>query len=140
MTLHEVINPATEAVVARVHRTSREEVDVAIGRARSAFPVWAAVAPGDRARLLRRFAAAVDADLEHLASLEVANAGHTISNARWEAGNARDVIDYYAGAPERLFGRQIPVAGGLDVTFREPLGVVGVIVPWNFPMPIAAWG
>ena len=140
MTLHEVINPATEAVVARVHRTSREEVDVAIGRARSAFPVWAAVAPGDRARLLRRFAAAVDADLEHLASLEVANAGHTISNARWEAGNARDVIDYYAGAPERLFGRQIPVTGGLDVTFREPLGVVGVIVPWNFPMPIAAWG
>ena len=140
MTLHQVINPATEAVVARVHRTSSEEVDVAIGRARSAFPVWAAVAPGDRARLLRRFAAAVDADLEHLASLEVANAGHTISNARWEAGNARDVIDYYAGAPERLFGRQIPVTGGLDVTFREPLGVVGVIVPWNFPMPIAAWG
>ena len=140
MTLHEVINPATEAIVARVHRTTGEEVDAAIARARAAFPAWAAVAPGDRARLLRRFAAAVDSDLEHLASLEVANAGHTISNARWEAGNARDVIDYYSGAPERLFGRQIPVAGGLDVTFREPLGVVGVIVPWNFPMPIAAWG
>ena len=140
MTLHEVINPATEAIVARVHRSTTEEVDAAVGRARTGFPAWAAVAPGDRARLLRRFAAAVDADLEHLASLEVANAGHTISNARWEAGNARDVIDYYAGAPERLFGRQIPVAGGLDVTFREPLGVVGVIVPWNFPMPIAAWG
>ncbi len=140
MTLHEVINPATEVVVARVIRTPAADVDAAIARARAAFPAWAAVAPGDRARLLRRFAAAVDSDLEHLASLEVANAGHTISNARWEAGNARDVIDYYSGAPERLFGRQIPVAGGLDVTFREPLGVVGVIVPWNFPMPIAAWG
>jgi len=138
--LHEVVNPATEEVVARVERTSADGVDAAIGRARAAFPAWAAVAPGDRARLLRRFAAAVDADLEHLATLEVTNAGHTISNARWEAGNARDVLDYYSGAPERLFGRQIPVADGIDLTFREPLGVVGVIVPWNFPMPIAAWG
>jgi acyl-CoA reductase-like NAD-dependent aldehyde dehydrogenase len=72
--------------------------------------------------------------------LEVANAGHTIGNARWEAGNVRDVLHYYAAAPERLIGQQIPVAGGLDVTFHEPLGVVGVIVPWNFPMPIAGWG
>ncbi|MBA3303553.1 MAG: aldehyde dehydrogenase, partial [Acidimicrobiia bacterium] len=113
--------------------------DAAIERAARAFPAWRDVVPADRARLLRRFADAVDADVEHLAELEVANAGHTIGNARWEAGNARDVIEYYAAAPERLFGRQIPVAGGLDVTFREPLGVVGVIVPWNFPMPIAAW-
>jgi acyl-CoA reductase-like NAD-dependent aldehyde dehydrogenase len=82
----------------------------------------------------------VDASLEELAQLEVRNSGHTISNARWEAGNVRDVLHYYAGAPERLTGRQIPVAGGVDVTFREPLGVVGVIVPWNFPMPIASWG
>ena len=140
MTDHTVVNPATEAVVTTVAGTSAEETDAAIARARAAFPAWSAVAPGDRARLLRRFADAVDADLEHLAELEVANAGHTISNARWEAGNARDVIEYYAAAPERLFGRQIPVAGGVDVTFREPLGVVGVIVPWNFPMPIAAWG
>jgi len=140
VTAHDVINPATEKVVCTVPGTSVEDVDAAITRARAAFPAWAAVAPGDRARLLRRFADAVDADLEHLADLEVANSGHTIGNARWEAGNARDVIEYYAAAPERLFGRQIPVAGGLDVTFREPLGVVGVIVPWNFPMPIAAWG
>jgi phenylacetaldehyde dehydrogenase len=98
------------------------------------------VAPADRGRLLRRFAEAVDADIEHLAALEVANSGHTIGNARWEAGNVRDVLTYYAAAPERLFGRQIPVPGGLDVTFREPIGVVGVIVPWNFPMPIASWG
>src|SRR5690348_1214916 len=90
--------------------------------------------------MLRRFAAVVDAHREELALLEVRNAGHTIGNARWEAGNVRDVLDYYAGAPERLSGRQIPVPGGLDVTFHEPLGVVGVIVPWNFPMPIAGWG
>ena len=82
----------------------------------------------------------MDGDLENLARLEVANSGHTIGNARWEAGNVRDVLNYYAAAPERLFGRQIPVAGGVDVTFKEPLGVVGVIVPWNFPMPIAGWG
>jgi acyl-CoA reductase-like NAD-dependent aldehyde dehydrogenase len=89
---------------------------------------------------MRRFAEAVDADREHLAQLEVANSGHTITNARWEACNVRDVIAYYSAAPERLIGQQIPVADGLDVTFHEPLGVVGVIVPWNFPMPIASWG
>jgi acyl-CoA reductase-like NAD-dependent aldehyde dehydrogenase len=98
------------------------------------------VAPGDRARLLRAFAEAVDADREYLARLEVTNSGHTIGNARWEAGNIRDVLHYYSAAPERLFGRQIPVPGGVDLTFAEPLGVVGVIVPWNFPMPIAGWG
>jgi acyl-CoA reductase-like NAD-dependent aldehyde dehydrogenase len=70
----------------------------------------------------------------------VHNSGHPVSSARWEAGNVRDVLDYYSAGPERLFGRQIPVAGGLDVTFKEPLGVVGIIVPWNFPMPIAGWG
>ena len=98
------------------------------------------MAPGERARLLRAFAALVDEHLEELAQLEVLNAGHTIGNARWEAGNVRDCLNYYSAAPERLFGRQIPVAGGTDVTFHEPLGVVGIIVPWNFPMPIAAWG
>lgn len=140
MTSHTIVNPATEEVVRSVDGTSAEETDAAIARARAAFPSWSAVAPGDRAGLLRRFADAIDAHLEELAGLEVANSGHTIGNARWEAGNARDVVQYYAAAPERLFGRQIPVAGGIDVTFREPLGVVGVIVPWNFPMPIAAWG
>ncbi|MYV57306.1 aldehyde dehydrogenase family protein, partial [Streptomyces sp. SID3212] len=97
-------------------------------------------APADRARLLRRFAAAVDAHTEELALLEVTEAGHTIGNARWEAGNVRDLLDYSAGGVERLMGRQIPVAGGLDITLLEPLGVVGVVAPWNFPMPIAAWG
>jgi acyl-CoA reductase-like NAD-dependent aldehyde dehydrogenase len=136
----DVINPATEEVVAAVPFTSLEETDAAIARAQAALPGWRAVTPGDRARLLRSFAEAVDADRENLARLEVRNSGHPIGNARWEAGNVRDVLHYYAAAPERLLGRQIPVPGGVNVTFHEPLGVVGVIVPWNFPMPIAAWG
>jgi acyl-CoA reductase-like NAD-dependent aldehyde dehydrogenase len=139
-TTHDVINPADEQVVATVEAYDDAATDAAIARARAVFPAWRDVAPGDRARLLRRFADAVDGDREHLAQLEVRNAGHTISNARWEAGNARDVIGFYAGSPERLSGQQIPVAGGVDITFHEPLGVVGVIVPWNFPMPIASWG
>ncbi|MDT4891812.1 MAG: hypothetical protein QOE97_847 [Pseudonocardiales bacterium] len=136
---HDVINPATEAFVTTVELADQAATDEAVARSRAAFTVWRAVAPGDRARLLRRFAEAVDADREHLARLEVENSGHTIGNARWEAGNVRDVIAYYSGAPERLIGQQIPVADGIDVTFHEPLGVVGAIVPWNFPMPIASW-
>ncbi|MDG4792497.1 aldehyde dehydrogenase family protein [Micromonospora sp. WMMD1082] len=135
-----VREPASGEVLREVADSSVGEVDAAIARAGRAYLRWRGVAPGDRGRLLRRFAAVVDEHLEELARLEVRNAGHTIGNARWEAGNVRDVLDYYAGAPERLTGRQIPVPGGLDVTFHEPLGVVGVIVPWNFPMPIAAWG
>jgi acyl-CoA reductase-like NAD-dependent aldehyde dehydrogenase len=136
----DVINPATGAVLTSVPSLDLAGTDAAIERAQRAFESWREVAPGDRARLLRRFAVVVDEHREELAGLEVRNAGHTIGNARWEAGNVRDVLDYYAGAPERLSGRQIPVAGGLDVTFHEPLGVVGIIVPWNFPMPIAGWG
>jgi acyl-CoA reductase-like NAD-dependent aldehyde dehydrogenase len=135
-----VINPATEQPVAEVELADEDGTDKLIAAAASAFPAWRDLAPGERGRLLRRFAAVVDDHVEELAELEVANSGHTISNARWEAGNVRDVLNYYAAAPERMFGRQIPVADGVDVTFREPLGVVGVIVPWNFPMPIAGWG
>jgi acyl-CoA reductase-like NAD-dependent aldehyde dehydrogenase len=136
----QVLDPATEQVVTTVELLDADAADAAIARAAAALPAWRAVAPADRARLLRRFADAVDAQVEELARLEVRGAGHTIGNARWEAGNVRDVLHYYAAAPERLFGRQIPVAGGVDVTFAEPVGVVGVIVPWNFPMPIAGWG
>ena len=135
-----ILNPATGEVVTEVEPTSLPDTDAAIDRAARAFESWRAVSPGDRARLLRRFAVVVDEHREELARLEVTNSGHTIGNARWEAGNVRDVLDYYAGAPERLTGRQIPVPGGVDLTFHEPLGVVGVIVPWNFPMPIAGWG
>ena len=137
---HTVLNPATAQPVTDVALASLRDADAAIERAHEAFASWRAVAPGERAALLRRFAAVVDAHVEELAELEVRNAGHTWGNARWEAGNVRDCLNYYAGAPERLFGRQIPVAGGTDVTFHEPLGVVGIIVPWNFPMPIAGWG
>ncbi|PHQ48548.1 aldehyde dehydrogenase [Streptomyces cinnamoneus] len=136
----DILNPATEEVVATVPDSTARDVDAAVRRAAAAQPAWAALAPGDRARALRRFAAAVDAHLEELALLEVREAGHPIGNARWEAGNVRDLLDYAAGGAERLTGAQIPVAGGLDVTFHEPLGVVAVIAPWNFPMPIAAWG
>ncbi|MCZ3386764.1 MAG: aldehyde dehydrogenase family protein [Actinomycetia bacterium] len=138
--MHDVLNPVTETVIATVPSLSVDETDHAIARGLKAFQTWRAVAPGDRARLLRRFSVVVDNHIEELAQLEVANAGHTIGNARWEAGNVRDVLAYYSGAPERLLGHQIPVANGVDITFREPLGVVGVIVPWNFPMPIASWG
>jgi betaine-aldehyde dehydrogenase len=135
-----VVNPATAEPVTDVPLASAAEADALIQRAADAFPAWRDVAPGERARLLRAYAAVVDAHVEELAELEVRNAGHTLGNARWEADNVRDCLNYYSAAPERLFGRQIPVAGGIDVTFREPLGVVGVIVPWNFPMPIAGWG
>lgn len=135
-----VVNPATALPVAEVPEAGLAEADAAIEAAHAAFPGWRAMPPGERAAVLRRFAAVVDAHVDELAELEVRNAGHTWGNARWEAGNVRDCLNYYAGAPERLFGRQIPVAGGMDVTFYEPLGVVGIIVPWNFPMPIAGWG
>ncbi|MGN5634678.1 aldehyde dehydrogenase family protein [Streptomyces sp. AC154] len=137
---HQVLNPATEEIVATVPATTSAGVDAAVTRAAAAQRTWAALAPADRARLLRRFAAAVDGRTEELARLEVREAGHTIGNARWEAGNVRDLLDYAAGGVERLNGRQIPVPGGIDITLLEPLGVIGVIAPWNFPMPIAAWG
>ncbi|HUG82927.1 MAG TPA: aldehyde dehydrogenase family protein [Euzebya sp.] len=138
--LHQVLNPATAEPVTEIELADVEGLDRAVARARLAFDTWRHVAPADRARLLRRFAAVVDDHLDELADLEVAGAGHTITNARGEAGNVRDVLEYYSAAPERLLGHQIPVSGGVDITFREPIGVVGVIVPWNFPMPIAAWG
>ncbi|GAA3397525.1 aldehyde dehydrogenase family protein [Streptomyces roseoviridis] len=134
-----VLNPATEELVATVPAATPADVDAAVLRATEAQRAWAAAAPADRARVLRRFAATVDAHIEELALLEVREAGHTLGNARWEAGNVRDLLDYAAGGAERLNGRQIPVPGGLDVTLLEPLGVIGVIAPWNFPMPIAAW-
>ncbi|UXA19884.1 aldehyde dehydrogenase [Mycobacterium sp. SMC-4] len=140
MTVSEVINPATEEVLRTVEHCDEAAVDDAVARAAVAQRIWARQAPAERAAALRAFAAVVDAHVEELATLEVANSGHPIGNARWEAGHVRDVLQYYAAAPERLSGKQIPVAGGWDVTFNEPLGVVAVITPWNFPMTIASWG
>lgn len=137
---HTIVNPADESVVTTVEPATVEQTDAAIGRAARAQREWANAAPADRARLLRRFADAVDGAVEELAGLEVRNSGHPVGQARWEAGHVRDVLEYFAAAPERMSGRQIPVAGGMDVTFHEPLGVVGVITPWNFPMTIASWG
>ena len=140
MSTYTVINPTTAMPVKEIELADLITTDAVIAKAEKAFQTWRLVTPGDRAKLLRKFAAVVDSHIEELAQLEVLNAGHTIGNARWEAGNVRDVLNYYSAAPERLFGRQIPVPNGIDITFKEPLGVIGIIVPWNFPMPIAGWG
>jgi acyl-CoA reductase-like NAD-dependent aldehyde dehydrogenase len=135
----EVIEPATEQVMAELPRAGVEEVDAAVAAAKAACPAWRAVAPGDRATLLRRLADAIEERAEELAVLEARNAGKPIGDARGEIGMVVETFRYYAGAPERLLGQTIPVAGGVDMTFREPLGVVGLIVPWNFPLTIASW-
>ena len=139
MTTLAVIEPATEQVMTEVPRAGAEELDAAVARAKSAFPAWRAVTPGDRAALLHRLADALAAHAEDLAVLEARNAGKPIGDARAEMGMVVDTYRFYAGAPERLLGQTIPVAGGVDMTFREPLGVVGLIVPWNFPLVIASW-
>jgi acyl-CoA reductase-like NAD-dependent aldehyde dehydrogenase len=135
----EVVEPATERVMAEVPRAGAEEVDAAVARAKAAFPGWRAVTPSDRAKLLRDLADALEARQEELAQLEARNAGKPIGDARGEMEMVVETYRYYAGAPERLLGQTIPVAGGVDMTFREPLGVVGLIVPWNFPLTIASW-
>jgi acyl-CoA reductase-like NAD-dependent aldehyde dehydrogenase len=139
MSVIEVIEPATEEVMAELPRAGVAEVDAAVARAKAAFPAWRAVAPAERAALLRGLADALEARLEELARLEARNAGKPIGDARGEIGMVVETFRFYAGAPERLLGQTIPVAGGVDMTFREPLGVVGLIVPWNFPLTIAAW-
>jgi betaine-aldehyde dehydrogenase len=134
-----VIEPATERVLAELPQGGAEEADGAVARAKAAFPGWRAVAPSDRARILRGLADALEGRLEALAELEARNAGKPIGDARGEMGMVVETFRYYAGAPERLLGDTIPVAGGVDMTFREPLGVVALIVPWNFPLTIACW-
>jgi len=134
-----VIEPATEAVLEQIPRAGVEEVDRAVARARRAFPAWRDLAPADRARLLRRLATTIEEHNEELARLEARNAGKPITDARGEMGMVADTIGYYAGMPERLLGDTIPVSGGHAFTVREPLGVVGLIVPWNFPLVIAGW-
>lgn len=135
-----LINPATEEAMETIAHASVEEVDAAVAKAVIAQKKWVALNPADRARLLHDFAAVIESHIEELAQLEVRNSGHPISQARWEATHVRNVLEYYSAAPERLNGKQIPVAGGIAVTYNDPIGIVGVITPWNFPMTIASWG
>src|SRR5437764_12964143 len=134
-----VLEPATEAVITELPHAGVEEADAAVARAKDAFPAWRAVAPPDRARRLTRIAEVLADRAEEIALLEARNVGKPIGDARGEVGMVIDTFRYYAGAPERLLGGTVPVAGGIDLTFREPLGVVALIVPWNFPLPIASW-
>jgi betaine-aldehyde dehydrogenase len=134
-----VINPATEEAIATLESAGVEETDAAVARAKAAFPAWRAVSPGDRGRLLRRVATLVEEHHEELSRIESANVGKPISGARAEVAMVADVFHFYAGAVDKRLGETIPVAGGVDMTFREPLGVVGLIVPWNFPLNIASW-
>jgi betaine-aldehyde dehydrogenase len=134
-----ILNPATEETIAEVEAAGVEETDAAVARAKEAFPAWRAVAPGDRARMLRQLATLVEEHGEELSRLESRNVGKPIQGARGEVGMVAQVFHYYAGAVDKHFGETIPVAGGVDLTFREPLGVVGLIVPWNFPLNIASW-
>ena len=134
-----VLNPATEETIAEIEAAGVEETDAAVARAKDAFPAWREVAPADRARLLRRLATLVEEHGDELARIESRNVGKPIAGARGEVGMVAQVFHYYAGAVDKHFGETIPVAGGVDLTFREPLGVVGLIVPWNFPLNIASW-
>ncbi len=135
----DVINPATEKPIAHLQRAGIEETDRAVAAAKAAFPAWRAVKPGDRTRLLRRLAGVIEEHGEELARLETANVGKPLGDSRWEIGMVADLFHFYSGAVEKHYGETIPVAGGVDMTFREPLGVVGMIVPWNFPLMLAGW-
>jgi acyl-CoA reductase-like NAD-dependent aldehyde dehydrogenase len=134
-----VLNPATEEPIAELPEPTAEDTDAGVARAKAAFPAWRAVAPSDRARLLRRLAALVEEHGEELARIESQNVGKPIAGARGEVGMVAEVFHFYAGAVDKHHGETIPVAGGVDLTFREPLGVVGLIVPWNFPLNISSW-
>jgi betaine-aldehyde dehydrogenase len=134
-----VLNPATEETIATLDEAGVEETDAAVARAKAAFPAWRDVSPRDRGRLLRRLATLVEEHIEELARIESQNVGKPIAGARAEVGMVADVFHFYAGAVDKKHGETIPVAGGVDMTFREPLGVVGLIVPWNFPLNISSW-
>ena len=134
-----VLEPATEHVLATIPRDGVAETDAAVVRAKAAFPAWRKLAPGDRAALLRKLADALEGNHERLSVLEARNAGKPINSARGEIGMVVNVFRYYAGAVERNMGQTIPVASGVSMTFREPMGVVGLITPWNFPLAIASW-
>jgi acyl-CoA reductase-like NAD-dependent aldehyde dehydrogenase len=134
-----VLNPATEQPIAELEQAGVDEADEAVARAKQAYPGWRAVAPADRAQLLRRLATLVEEHADELAEIESRNVGKPISGARAEVGMVAQVFHFYAGAVDKHHGETIPVAGGVAATFREPLGVVALIVPWNFPLNISSW-
>jgi betaine-aldehyde dehydrogenase len=134
-----VLNPATEEPVAELDEAGIEEADAAVAAAREAFPAWAAVPPSHRARMLRGLASLVEDHAEELSLLETRNVGKPISDSRGEVAMVAEVFHFYAGSVDKHYGETIPVTGGVDMTFREPLGVVGLIVPWNFPLAISSW-
>ena len=136
----EVIDPATEQVIIRLPAAGVEHTDRAVARAKAAFATWRNVAAGDRATILRRVGAAVEEQAVSLAQLESRNVGKPINDALGEVGMVAATFAYYAGSAERLTGKTIPVPGGVNMTFKEPMGVVGLITPWNFPLAIASWG
>jgi acyl-CoA reductase-like NAD-dependent aldehyde dehydrogenase len=139
----DVVNPATGKVIAKVPLGGREDVDRAVAAAQKAFEDrkgWATWAAGKRGRTLAKFASLVKSNSEELAQLETANVGKPITSSRGEVIGASQVFDYYAGAANKVFGQTIPVSKpGIDLTLREPIGVVGLIVPWNFPILMASW-
>ena len=139
----EVVDPASGKVIATAPLGGRADVDRAVEAARKAFDErkgWANWAAGKRGRTLAKFAALIKSHTEELAQLESRNVGKPITSARGEVTGASLVFDYYAGAANKIFGQTIPVSRpGLDLTLREPIGVVGLIVPWNFPLLMASW-
>jgi acyl-CoA reductase-like NAD-dependent aldehyde dehydrogenase len=134
-----VVNPATEQVITELPTAGRDELESAVARAKGAFPAWSSISPSDRARLLRRIASLIEENGEELAWLETSNVGKPIADSRGEVAMVAEVFHFYAGAIDKHHGQNIPVAGGVDITFRDPLGVVGLITPWNFPLNIASW-
>lgn len=134
-----LINPANEELILHQPLAMAADADAAIARAAAALPAWRAMAPLDRIKLMRRFADTVAEHADELAHLDTMNMGMPIGNSRWCANAAADVLHYYAGCIDKHTGSTIPVAGGVTMTFHEPLGVVGVITPWNFPILTAAW-
>jgi betaine-aldehyde dehydrogenase len=139
----EIVNPANGRVIATAPLGGKEDVDRAVKAARDAFDApkgWSSFAAGKRGRTLSKFAELIKKNSEELAQLESRNTGKPITSARGEIIGASLVFEYYAGAANKIFGQTIPVSKpGLDLTLREPIGVVGLIVPWNFPLLMASW-
>jgi betaine-aldehyde dehydrogenase len=139
----DIVNPANGEVIATAPLGGKEDVDRAVAAAQKAFEEpkgWSSWAAGKRGRTLSKFAELIKKNSEELAQLESRNTGKPITSARGEIIGSSLVFDYYAGAANKIFGQTIPVSKpGIDMTLREPIGVVGLIVPWNFPLLMASW-